>query len=186
MLVGTRSWSSGKALPSNLAKRDDSGDGSDMTTTVPVTVFDRQIRYHLGFAIPAFVTLLVFAAVLFASVVSFLSGKGVPARIRHYLFHLSSGRLLMEMQYPGECDRRAPTNEWIGRVGHRICDLRGYGGFDGSNTGLLNTIPSNGQVVGTEKPDGTTQTSELHAVSGRDGKFPTLQPENATSRVPEG
>jgi hypothetical protein len=174
MLIGTRSWASGKALPSNLQKRDESSSGGgDETTTVPITVYNRRIRYHWPFAIPAFLSLLLFVAVLLAALVSFLSGRGVPARVRHYLFHLSSGRLLGEMQYPGDCDRRAPTKEWISRVGSRPSDLQYYTGDSGANTSLLDT----GHIAGAEKPDGVTQTSEVHSIATGNAKDHASHPE---------
>ncbi|EXJ74703.1 uncharacterized protein A1O5_01397 [Cladophialophora psammophila CBS 110553] len=125
MLVGTRNWNSGNGLPANLQKRDDdgtSGGGSDQAL-VPVTVYQQRIRYHWPFAIPAFLALALFLAVLLAAFISVLSGRGLPARVRHYLFHLSSGRMLGDIQYAGECDKLAPTNEWLARVGGRRSDL---------------------------------------------------------------
>ena len=125
--VGARSWSSRTGLPPNLLqKRDGTGSSDGDQTLVPVTVYERQIRYHWLFAIPACLALLLFFVVLVAALVSVLSGKGLPARVRHYLFHLSSGRLLGEMQHPGECDKLASTNEWLARVGKRPADLRNY------------------------------------------------------------
>ncbi|KIY03831.1 uncharacterized protein Z520_00522 [Fonsecaea multimorphosa CBS 102226] len=113
MLVGTRSWNSGNQLPANLQKRDDDGTnstGGDQAI-VPVTVYQRQIRYHWRFAIPAFLALARFLVMVSAALVSVVSGKGLSARVRHNLFHLLSVRLLGEMQYSGECDKLAPTNE---------------------------------------------------------------------------
>lgn len=183
MLIGTRSWASGKALPSNLQKRDESSSGGDESTTVPITVYNRRIRYHWPFAIPAFLSLFLFAAVLFAALVSFLSGRGVPARVRHYLFHLSSGRLLGAMQYPGDCDRRAPTKEWIARVGSKPSDLQYYNGDGGANTSLLNK----GHITstGAEKPDGVTQTSEVHSIGRGNAKDDAPHPAYMYTGVPE-
>ncbi|KIW86078.1 hypothetical protein Z517_01472 [Fonsecaea pedrosoi CBS 271.37] len=128
MLVGTRSWNSDDQLPVNLQKRSEDGTSSADSdhAVIPVTVYQRRIRYRWRFAIPAFLALALLLAVLLAALVSVLSGRGLPARVRHYLFHLSSGRMLGEIQYTGECDKLAPTNEWLARVGSRRSDLRAY------------------------------------------------------------
>lgn len=123
MLVGTRSWGSGTELPPNLQKRDGASGNNISQGLVPVTVYEQQIRYRWVFAIPAFLALLLFVLVLLAAMVSVLSRRGLPARVRYYLFHLSSGRLLAENQYPGECDKLAPTNQWLARVGKRPSSL---------------------------------------------------------------
>ena len=127
IFVGTRSWGSGSELPPNLQKRETSSSTANDQAFVPVTVYEQQIRYHWPFAIPALLTLLLFILVLFAAMLSLLSGKGLPARVRHYLVHLSSGRLSAGIQHPGECHKEAPTNQWIARAGKRQTDLQGYG-----------------------------------------------------------
>ncbi len=142
MFVGTRSWNSGKALPANLQKRDTTSNIQSSDGLVPVTIYERQIKYHWPFAIPALLALLLFLLVILAAQVSLLSGKGHPARVRQYLFHLSSGRLLGERYHPGECDKMAPTNEWIARVGKRPFELQTYsvshvGGMGAANTPFL-------------------------------------------------
>jgi len=166
MLIGTKSWGSGKALPPNLQKRDGSSGGGDEKTTVPITVYNRRIQYHWPFAIPAFLSLFLFGVVIFAAVVSFLSGRGVPARVRHYLFHLSSGRLVGAMQYPGECDIRAPTNEWIARVGSKASDLR----YSNRNGDATDSLLNKGAMTGTEKGEGMAQASEVPPTAARNAK----------------
>ncbi|KIW33695.1 uncharacterized protein PV07_00523 [Cladophialophora immunda] len=179
MLVGTRSWNSGKKLPANLQKRDDDGPSTSSSdqAIVPVSVYRRQIRYHWQFAIPAFLALGLFLVVLLAALVSVVSGRGLPARVRHYLFHLSSGRMLGEMQYAGECDKLAPTNEWLARVGSRRSDLRAYvshnaSGVSGSNGPGIPTSPFLGQQyhmasgMSEEKLKGiASETTELRHLS---------------------
>ncbi|OAP63010.1 hypothetical protein AYL99_02237 [Fonsecaea erecta] len=182
MLVGTRSWNSGNQLPPNLQKRDDDGTTSTALNQaiLPVTIYQRQIRYHWRFAIPAFLALALSLVVLLAALVSAASGRGLPARVRHYLFHLSSGRMLGEMQYAGECDKLAPTNEWLARVGSKHSHLRAYVSHNASGTGRISgnsgigtsTSPFPGQhyhmahSVSEEKQKGmVTETTELRQLS---------------------
>jgi hypothetical protein len=173
MLVGTRSWDSGKALPPNLQKRDDDAASSAQTgqTLVPVTIYERQIRYHWPFAIPALLALLLFVLVLLAALVSVLTGKGMPARVRHYLFHLSSGRLLGDIHYHGECDKLAPTNQWLARVGKRPSDLRtDVHHTSGVGAATSPFLGQHGHMVGgitvDEKKNGVSaDTNELRGVA---------------------
>ncbi|EXJ94562.1 hypothetical protein A1O1_02958 [Capronia coronata CBS 617.96] len=162
MLIGTRSWTSGSALPANLQKRADTANGSDgNSAVVPVTVYQRQIRYHWLFAIPAFLALFLFLVVLMAALVSVLSGRGLPARVQHYLYHLSSGRLLGSIQYPDEGDSLAPTKEWIARVGRRPSGL--HEGPRDRDAGLRISplLGQQDQMVRPEKPGGIVDTGEL-------------------------
>ncbi|ETI21274.1 hypothetical protein G647_07619 [Cladophialophora carrionii CBS 160.54] len=174
MLVGTRSWDSGNGLPPNLQKRDAASASSGETgqPLVPVTIYERQIRYHWPFAIPALLALLLFVVVLLAALLSVLAGKGVPARVRHYLFHLSSGRLLGEIHYPGECDKLAPTNQWLARVGKRPSDLHTYvqhtSGVGAAPSPFLGAQHDHmaGGVPGNEKENGmNVDTHELRRVA---------------------
>ncbi|KAJ9602902.1 hypothetical protein H2200_012682 [Cladophialophora chaetospira] len=172
MLVGTRSWNSGKALPPHLQKRDTSSSAQDVQSLVPVTVFERRIRYHWPFAVPALLALLLVMVVLLMAAVSLVSGRGLPARVRHYLFHLSSGRLLGELQYPQECDKLAPTNQWLARVGKRPSDLQNYyGGHRSRGMGAASTpfLGQHGHMASStavnEKQHGmVSDTSELRGV----------------------
>lgn len=129
MFVGTRSWNTKSQLPPNtqdpkVKKRQSSSAESsdDGTTLVPVKLYRRQIRYRWRFAIPAVLSLLLIALILAMAFLLFVFRRATPARIDHYLTHLSSGRLLGAMQYPSE-DKVAPTSEWIKRVGRQKSDL---------------------------------------------------------------
>jgi len=162
MLVGTKSWNSGNSLPPNLQKRDTT-TGSTSSVLVPVTVYHNQIRYHWPFAIPALVSLLLFAIILASALLLMLLGRGGPARVRYYLFHLSAGRLLSSIQYPGECDRRAPTQEWIARVGRKPSDLHAHFGVGGLHSPFLGHMTAPDQKL-------NASTTELGPITLTDQK----------------
>ncbi|KAL2402668.1 hypothetical protein ABEF93_003030 [Exophiala dermatitidis] len=174
MLIGTRSWISGSDLPGNLQKRDGVGNNNNTATeehqaTVPVTLYERRIRYHWTFAIPAFMALALFLLVLSATVIAMLSRRGVPEKVRHYLHHLSSGRLLGILQYPDERGSLAPTKEWIARVGTKPGDLNKCARDSDVD---LAASPSNYQhhgMIMPEKQDSVADTSEVRP----DGKEET-------------
>ena len=125
MLVGTRSWNTKSNVPSNLQKRDEGlADGED--ALVPVTIFERQVRYHWYYAIPAVLSLALVALICLSAFLLLIFGNGRPSRIDHYLKNLSAGRLLGAAHYPAE-PKEAPTREWIARVGKKQSDLHMYG-----------------------------------------------------------
>ncbi len=143
-LIGTRSWNRASDwLPPNLQdpkykkRQAVSIADEDGQIRVPVQVYQRKIRYHWYFAIPALASLLLVALIVVGAFLLMVFGRGTPSRIDHYLVHLSSGRLLGSMQYPSE-DKDAPTIEWIIKVGRKQSDLqRLAAAYDGEmSTGL--------------------------------------------------
>ena len=123
-LHGTRSWNSGDPLPPNLQRRDDSSASTSSSgPLVPVQVYSHQIRYNWLFAIPALLLLLLSTLVLIVSFFLTLTGRTGPGKIKHYMSHLSTGRLFTTYLYPGECDGLAPTRLWIKRVGWKMVRL---------------------------------------------------------------
>ncbi len=130
MLVGTRNWNTKSALPPDLQKLDhDSLTQGD--TLIPVTVFERRIRYRWYFAIPALLALALVVLITLAACLLMILRRGMPSRIDHYLKHLSSGRLLGAVQYPAE-DKETPTKVWIKQVGRRQSDLHRHGAAYGA------------------------------------------------------
>ena len=171
-LMGSRSWNT-KAdwLPPNLQdptykrkRQAVSSQDEDGQTLVPMQVYHRTIRYRWYFAIPAAASLLLMGLVVLGALLLMVFGKGTPARINHFLVHLSSGRLLGSMQYPSE-DKDAPTQEWISRVGRKESDLyrvspaysgemsSGLSPFFGQSTGY-------GEKVSTPNDDYDTRDSQ--------------------------
>lgn len=166
MLVGTRKWGSDSSLPPNLQKRDESSSTEKGEMLVPVTVYDREIRYHWPFAVPALLSLLLGGLVASAALLSVFLGRGAPERVRYYLYGLSSGRLLGSTQYPEECDSLAPTRLWIARIGERPCDLE------------VNRQPTKftgRPLIIHEKPDGVADVREME---------PTTIAEHTSGHVP--
>ncbi|KAH0845116.1 hypothetical protein AYO21_01623 [Fonsecaea monophora] len=95
-VVGTRSLQ--QPLQRSLQKRDDSsssqGGDEDPTLLMPVTVFERRVRYHMVYGIPAFMTLLGTLCVLVAVLVVLCLGRAGTAKMRRYLDRTSPGRLM--------------------------------------------------------------------------------------------
>ncbi len=128
--VGTRSQLTPRDyLPPNLMQNGNGKVKRDRDTVsseagqVPVQVYQRRIRYHYVYGIPAAITLVLFVLVLVAACLSMLLGRGSVGRIRHYVYGLSAGRLLGAFLYPEEGDPRADTKVWIEKVGMRSVRL---------------------------------------------------------------
>jgi hypothetical protein len=94
-VVGTKSWIPGYNPASKpLRKRAGSGGDSNDPSMVPVIPFTRVVRYHLPFAIPAFVLLAVLVSALVAALVMAITRKSSIKRIHAYLDRLSAGRVM--------------------------------------------------------------------------------------------
>lgn len=122
-MQGSKSWVSltGNAN-STLAKRDSLAKGNQGQTLVPVRVYRKQVQYHWLYAVPAVMAVGLFLVVLLGAVCLSMI-RGGPGRIRHYLNHLSSGRLLAAEQYPGQAEKMAPTKIWLMQVGKNLVDI---------------------------------------------------------------
>ncbi|KAK2776513.1 hypothetical protein FQN53_002684 [Emmonsiellopsis sp. PD_33] len=121
-VVGTKSWL-GPRKHNDLAKRDDHGGSprpkeGDLVE-VPVIVFNRRVKYHLKFAIPAFVALLLTTIVAAVSCVLCIFGRARPSRVRKYLFHTAPGRIIATYAYPGQVSQQAPSKMWDRAVGSK-------------------------------------------------------------------
>jgi hypothetical protein len=94
-VVGTKSWVSGyNPVSKPLRKRASSGGDSNDPSMVLVIPFTRVVRYHLPFAIPAFILLAVLLSALIAALVMAITRKSSIKRIHAYLDRLSAGRVM--------------------------------------------------------------------------------------------
>jgi hypothetical protein len=118
-IVGTKSW-----LPESntLTKR---ADGSTQQVLVPVNQYTRRVRYHLLYAIPAFIVLAIFVSVFCFSFVMAILGQAGPSRMKAFLTRTSVGRVITSLLHPGDLATGAPTKVWAQRLGKMYIDLMG-------------------------------------------------------------
>ena len=99
--------------------------------TVPVTIYHRQILYHIPYAIPAFIVLfcILCTAVLTSGIAVF--GHAGLSKMRKYLNITSPGRILTSLlpMGPSEGDKDAvvhqkPSQEWVDDVGKKQITIR--------------------------------------------------------------
>jgi len=131
LLTGTRGWNTqtltpDSLLPSPRKRKRQSQVAEDQTesrTLVSVTVYRRRVRYRWQFAIPAFLSITLVGLTSVGAFILCVLMRSTPAKINHYLRHLSTGRLLSAIQYPGESDQEASTEEWLSQVGHKPVEV---------------------------------------------------------------
>jgi hypothetical protein len=146
-LLGTKSWNSGRNLPSNLQKRaadttaSSTESSASLPVRVPVIIYTYQIRYTWIFGIPAAILMVLALLVLSIALAFTLSGYATRSRVREYLFHLSAGRLLAKQVYPGHVDGQAPTKIWVAGVGRKHIRLHSDGAVatDAVSTNITNS-----------------------------------------------
>lgn len=123
--VGTRSWlDPSDEMPPNLQRlrrRQDTATAVDSSTgkQVLVHIIDLRIRYHWVYAIPAAICLAISLVIFIGAALAVILRRASISRIRHYLWNLSSGRILGSFLFPGASNVHSTTNTWIDQVGNR-------------------------------------------------------------------
>jgi hypothetical protein len=91
-VVGTKDLASMQQEGSAVLKRDLSETG--VGVTIPVTVFHRQIKYHLPYAVPAVMVLLFLLLMLIFTSGALLFGQTSLVKMKRYLNATSAGRIM--------------------------------------------------------------------------------------------
>jgi hypothetical protein len=121
-VVGTRAW--GWSARPNMLQRRDAGLSPGSIVQVPVTLWQRHLRYHPVYAIPAiFAAILVLIATIAALVLLTMKRSG-PSKMRWYLNHTSAGRILTTFLYPNDSEPQASTSVWSSGAGRKNVDLK--------------------------------------------------------------
>lgn len=170
-MMGTRGWGTGNVTnaaggnsgASKLKKRQD--QSSDQSVMVPVRLYEKKVRYHWVYGIPAFLVGALFLGVLAGSCCCTIFRSG-PKRTRYYLNHLSAGRLLAEQKYPGAVDKQVKTETWVKMVGKHPVDLKdGSSHFPGASPAV--GAGTGAAVVGT--PSGSPYVGQSGFYEGKHG-----------------
>ncbi|KAF2174731.1 hypothetical protein K469DRAFT_647989 [Zopfia rhizophila CBS 207.26] len=126
-VAGTRSIATSNE---SKAKRTDDSARSDANTW-PVILYQREIKYHLRYAIPA--VILLFVAVCMCSLMLCLIvfGRTGPSKMRKYLNKTSAGRVLAGHIYgpvvegDGSVNDEQSSRKWVDRVGSKQITVGG-------------------------------------------------------------
>jgi hypothetical protein len=116
-VVGTRGWGLHTDAVGNGAARVETMFVSE--ATVPVTVYRRIVRYHIPFAVPAFIVLAGLIAVLIVLLVLLVRRKTGTSRMREMLHATSIGRAVGAAAWPETTPTPRKTKQWIQAIGER-------------------------------------------------------------------
>jgi hypothetical protein len=119
-VVGTKGWGLSSAASGQLKTIvKHASDGNDaQQTLVPITIYEKRIRYQILYAIPAFIMLAVTVAVFCSVSVLAVMGRTGPGRMRKFLEATSAGRIIGKFLW-AEKGAGKGTKEWIEAVGTR-------------------------------------------------------------------
>ena len=134
-VVGTKGW--GIAPPEfknhteaassrRLLKRDDNNGAP--SEYVPITVYERAIRYKVPYAVPAIIVLAIGAVIVGLVVSLAVIGKTSPEKIRHFLDITSVGWVIAVSLWPQQ-GGMAGGQEWLARVQPRRVQVTNEGLF---------------------------------------------------------
>jgi len=97
---------------SNNQKRDITSGG----VAIPVTMYDRQIKYRLPYAVPAIIVLALLVLSSLLTCCAVLFGRASPSKMKRYLNTTSAGRI-MTSNFQGHVDNDISTKHWIASSG---------------------------------------------------------------------
>lgn len=120
-VVGTRAWS-WSTRPSTRPLRDDELSPGSLVQ-VPVTLWQKNLRYHPIYAIPAITAVILVVLAVTAVIVLLIVRRSGLSKLRWYLNHTSTGRILTTFLYTNDCDPQASTPAWLADVGERNVNL---------------------------------------------------------------
>ncbi|KAK4447110.1 hypothetical protein QBC34DRAFT_440363 [Podospora aff. communis PSN243] len=80
-------------------------------------VYERVIRYDLPYAIPAFITLFIFAIVILWSGGILVTSWTVLRTLQRQYNQISTGRLVTNLMFPGRSDPNQPSSAWAAADG---------------------------------------------------------------------
>lgn len=120
-VAGTRSITTSNG---SKAKRADDSASNDANTW-PVILYQREIRYHLRYAVPAIILLFVAVCICSLTLCLVVFGRTGPSKMRKYLNKTSVGRVLAGYVYRSivEGDESVhdeqSSRKWVDRVGRK-------------------------------------------------------------------
>lgn len=122
-MIGTKGLHLPKYQPMTPSlRRRDAATGSQSLPDNQYLVYElaHHTRYRWIYAIPALLCAASVGLAVLMAFIGILRGHGTVARLRFFMFSISSGRVFATLHYPeaGD-DRTADTKEWIDSVGHR-------------------------------------------------------------------
>lgn len=118
-VVGTKGWGLDAAASRlSLSSTVDSGPVSS-NTNVPVTVYDSHIRYHIPYAVPAFVTLGAITILLGLLIALLIMRRTGLKRLRMFLESTTIGRVLFPFVQSDATSETSSSKDWVKRVGQQ-------------------------------------------------------------------
>lgn len=128
-VVGTRGWLTPEnAMPNFDVSGNSTHHGPEPlhSAQVPVTRYEKRIRYHIVYAIPAMIVGVFIIIVTIATAIFSVRGRVKIAKMRRYLNATSPGRLITSFLYqdsPSSPLLMASASVWISAMGSRDVSL---------------------------------------------------------------
>lgn len=156
-VVGTKGWGLNAASLENSTLfltnasllTEQSVAGHSSTLQVPITLYQRHIRYRLPYAIPAIIVLATILFILSTLLVLLGRRRTGSTKMRQLLDGTAAGRIMALLLWPKESEMTGI--EWIRNVRKRQVRVTSDGVFP-EDDGVLH-VSSNEAVTSEEEPD---------------------------------
>ncbi|KAF2757345.1 hypothetical protein EJ05DRAFT_440002, partial [Pseudovirgaria hyperparasitica] len=121
-VAGSRGWVGYEGYK-NLGKREyyPNKDGA----LVPITLNIRTVKYHLPYAIPGIIALVLLLITLVSALVMVVLGRAKNDKIRQFLNSTSAGRLMTTFLYTHDAHPDAHKKQWLAQVGRKRVNITG-------------------------------------------------------------
>ena len=148
-VVGTKGW----GLTSVAAGQSPSANAAAQNNNAPVTSYRKRVKFHMAYAVPAFVVIAVTLAILVASVVVLAMRKTSIKRLRELLDATSNGRIISLYEWPEEA-RDLKTDDWVQRIGARQAAVSTKAVVADENKNKVRVKEAEEEQLMTERPMG--------------------------------
>ncbi len=115
-VIGTRGWASQEPTSSMSALRD----SESLYETPQVVLFERRIRYRIGYAAPAFLLLLLSFALMSTVAVLLIQRRTGLNRMRWFLNQTSLGRNFTALLYSEVTSQQSTRKSWSKNDARRV------------------------------------------------------------------
>lgn len=148
----------------------------------PITVFERRIRYHWPFAIPAFIVILAFLITIASAIAVCWTNRFGLGSLRAALHKTSIGRVLGELLYPEVSLLNSNTSAWVHNVGKLEVDFSNHCPTRGKGVETSSQVETS-QIellqLETSQPEASQPLMQDSAAPGTNSDAERPQPETS-------
>jgi hypothetical protein len=145
-VVGSRGWMSNESGSTMLGPQ-----AWNNTNKAPdVTLFERRVRYHIAYAVPAVLLLMLALIMGLATVISLVLRRTDLNRMKWFLDQTSLGRNLTALLYPDVSSQQSTRKTWAKKDAHRLVTMAPDRPYTGNQAGIKTESWLRGDAIASQ------------------------------------